>query len=170
MESTSLARASPTSISCPGSILLLLLSCRLDPISGFCPSSRSHSNILPHPTHWRRFMLRRATSGLPQRGHGLPRGSSLFCPASAAGVVRSPVFRKEKWPRRSYILLELVGVAQSVQAGALRIAVCHLAQQVELAPAAICRSPLDHAPDAVGVIRNDVSCDHGRVIGGSEEG
>src|SRR5690606_24401735 len=54
-----------------------LLSCRLDPINGFCPSSSSHSNILPHPAHWRRFILRRATSGLPQRGHGLPRGSSM---------------------------------------------------------------------------------------------
>src|SRR5690606_41311474 len=53
------------------------LSCRLLPINGFCPSSSSHSNILPHPTHWRRFMLRRATSGLPQRGQGLPRGSSM---------------------------------------------------------------------------------------------
>src|SRR5690554_3456247 len=63
--------------------LLLLLSCRLDPINGLCPSSSSHSNILPQPTHWRRFMLRRATSGLPQRGQGLPRGSSVICPASA---------------------------------------------------------------------------------------
>src|SRR5690554_5425401 len=53
------------------------LSCRLLPINGFCPSSSSHSNILPHPTRWRRFMLRRATSGLPQRGQGLPRGSSM---------------------------------------------------------------------------------------------
>src|SRR5690606_23751219 len=53
------------------------LSCRLLPINGLCPSSSSHSNILPHPTHWRRFMLRRATRGLPQRGQGLPRGSSM---------------------------------------------------------------------------------------------
>src|SRR5690554_7653675 len=48
--------------------LSFLLSCRLLPISGFCPSSSSHSNILPHPTRWRRFMLRRATSWLRQRG------------------------------------------------------------------------------------------------------
>src|SRR5690606_12364373 len=55
----------------------VLLSCLLNPINGLCPSSSSHSNILPHPQHWRRFMLRRATSGLPQRGQGLPRGSSM---------------------------------------------------------------------------------------------
>src|SRR5690554_5088219 len=61
---------------------------RLLVTSGACPGLSGQSKYRLHPTHWRRFMLRRATSGLPQRGQGLPRGWSLICPASATGLAR----------------------------------------------------------------------------------